>query len=34
MWYRYDGDRARKVHHYLDALGLLQQVQGTAAPVP
>ena len=22
------------VHHYLDALGLLQQVQGTAAPVP
>jgi steroid delta-isomerase-like uncharacterized protein len=34
MWYRYDGDRAREVHHYLDALGLLRQVQGTAASVP
>ena len=34
MWYRFDGDRAREIHHYLDALALLQQVQGTAAPVP
>jgi steroid delta-isomerase-like uncharacterized protein len=33
MWYRYEGDRAREIHHYLDVLGLLQQVQGTAAPV-
>jgi steroid delta-isomerase-like uncharacterized protein len=31
MWYRYEGDRAREIHHYLDVLALLQQVQGTAA---
>jgi hypothetical protein len=24
---------SRAVHHYLDVLGLVQQVQGTAAPV-
>jgi steroid delta-isomerase-like uncharacterized protein len=33
MWYRYDGDRVREMHHYLDVLGLLQQVQGAAVPV-
>lgn len=33
VWYRYDGDRARELHHYLDVLGLLQQVQGAAVSV-
>jgi steroid delta-isomerase-like uncharacterized protein len=30
-WIRYAGDRAQEIHHYLDVLTLLQQVQGVAA---
>jgi steroid delta-isomerase-like uncharacterized protein len=26
LWYRFDDDRAREVHHYLDVLTLLQQI--------
>ena len=29
---RFAGDRAKEVHHYLDVLSLLQQVEGTATP--
>jgi steroid delta-isomerase-like uncharacterized protein len=29
---RYAGDRAQEVHHYIDALSLLQQVEGVAGP--
>ena len=30
-WIRYAGDRVQQVHHYLDVLALLQQIEGTAA---
>jgi steroid delta-isomerase-like uncharacterized protein len=26
LWLRFDGDKAREVHHYLDVLSLLQQI--------
>ncbi len=26
LWIRFDGDKAREVHHYLDVLSLLQQI--------
>lgn len=26
FWVRFDGDKAREIHHYLDVLSLLQQV--------
>jgi steroid delta-isomerase-like uncharacterized protein len=31
-WIRYAGDRAQEIHHYLDVLTLLQQVEGPQAP--
>jgi steroid delta-isomerase-like uncharacterized protein len=31
-WIRYAGDRVQEVHHYIDVLGLLQQVEGVATP--
>ena len=27
-WIRYSGERVQEVHHYLDVLGLLQQIEG------
>jgi len=31
-WIRYADERAQEIHHYLDVLTLLQQVQGAARP--
>jgi steroid delta-isomerase-like uncharacterized protein len=33
-WIRYADDRAQEIHHHLDVLTLLQQVQGTPTPNP
>jgi steroid delta-isomerase-like uncharacterized protein len=31
IWIRFAGDRAQEVHHYLDVLALMQQVEGAPA---
>lgn len=33
LWVRFEGDKAREVHHYLDVLTLLQQI-GAIPPEP
>jgi len=32
LWARFEGDKAREVHHYLDVLTLLQQIGAVPAP--
>jgi steroid delta-isomerase-like uncharacterized protein len=33
IWIRYAGDRVQEIHHYLDVLTLLEQVEGVGTPV-
>jgi hypothetical protein len=32
LWARFEGDKAREVHHYLDVLTLLQQIGAMPGP--